>query len=67
MIANLGLGGMSDARFDRGHAEDIVMRFLNRDYEADGRGGLFRIRNCKYNLRDIEIWTQMLYFLDSIS
>lgn len=67
MIANLGLGGMSDARFDRGHAEDIVMRFLNRDYEADGRGGLFRIRNCKYDLRNVEIWTQMLYFLDSIS
>lgn len=67
MIANLGLGSMSDARFDRDRVEYVIARFLNRDYEADGRGGLFRIRNCKYDLRNIEIWTQMLYFLDSIS
>lgn len=67
MITNLGLGSMSDARFDRDRVEYVIARFLNRDYEADGRGGLFRIRNCKYDLRNIEIWTQMLYFLDSIS
>ena len=67
MITNLGLGSMSDARFDRDRAEYVIARFLNRDYEADGRGGLFRIRNCKYDLRNVEIWTQMLYFLDSIS
>ena len=67
MITNLGLGSMSDARFDRDRVEDVIAKFLNRDYEADGRGGLFRIRNCKYDLRDVEIWTQMSYFLDSIS
>lgn len=67
MITNLGLGSMSDARFDRDRAEYVIAKFLNRDYEADGRGGLFRIRNCKYDLRNVEIWTQMLYFLDSIS
>ena len=58
---------MSDARFDRDRVEYVIAKFLNRDYEADGRGGLFRIRNCKYDLRNVEIWTQMLYFLDSIS
>lgn len=67
MITNMGLGSMSDARFDRDRVEYVIAKFLNRDYEADGRGGLFRIRNCKYDLRKIEIWTQMLYFLDSIS
>ena len=67
MITNLGLGSMSDARFDRDRVEYVIAKFLNRDYEADGRGGLFRIRNCKYDLRNVEIWTQMLYFLDSIS
>lgn len=66
MIANLGLGSMVDSRFDEGEVERIVRRFLNRDYGPDGKGGLFTIRNCDCDMRKIEIWTQMLYYLDSI-
>lgn len=67
MIVNLGLGGMTDNRFDPDYVRDVVDTFLNREYEPDGRGGLFTIRNCEYDLRDVEIWTAMLWFLDSIT
>lgn len=66
MIVNLGLGGMYDRRFDVAIADDVIDRFLNREYEPDGRGGLFRVRDCEYDMRDIEIWAQLCYFLDSI-
>lgn len=66
MIGNLGLGSMIDRRFDDLYVEDVIDRFLKREYEADGRGGLFTIRNCDYDLRHVEIWTQMCWFLDSI-
>lgn len=67
MITNMGLGYMSDNRFDEHVAKEIIDRFLNRDYSQNGRGGLFTVRNCEYDLTNIEIWTQMLWFLDSIS
>lgn len=66
MIVNLGLGSMTDERFDRRKVDDIIGRFLDRDYSPDGTGGLFTIRNCEYDLRDVEIWVQMLWYIDTI-
>ena len=66
MVTNLGLGSMTDDRFDLQHAEDIIERFLNREYRPDGTGGLFRVRHCNVDMRDIEIWYQMSHYLDSI-
>ena len=67
MIANLGLNSMTDNRFDREEAEDKIAIFLNREYSPDGRGGLFYVRNCDNDLRSVEIWTQMLWYLDCIA
>ena len=67
MIRSLELNGMTDDNFDKDIAEDIIERFLDRRYKPDGRGGLFTIRNCRRDLRKIEIWIQLLWYLDSIS
>ena len=67
MITNLGLGGMTDVRFDRDAVDSTIGRFLDRDYEPDGKGGLFTVRSCECDMRDIEIWWQLCYFLDSIT
>lgn len=67
MIANLGLNGMYDSIFDRRVVEDAVARLLNREYEPDGRGGLFRVRHCDTDLRTVEIWYQLCWYLDSIT
>ena len=64
MIVNLGLGSMTDARFDERYVEDVVDKFLKRKYEPDGHGGLFTIRNCRQDLRKVDIWCQMLWYLD---
>ena len=67
MMKNLGLGHMDDDEFDEEYVSDVITRFLNRDYEPDGRGGLFFVRNCDIDLRDVEIWIQMLWYLDNIT
>lgn len=66
MIVNLGLGAMSDNRYDRQFVDDAINRFLDREYEPDGRGGLFRVRGCDVDMRTLEIWYQLCRFLDTI-
>lgn len=66
MIVNLGLGSMSDNRFDEKYVKNVINDFLKRRYEPDGRGGLFTIKNRDADLRSIDIWTQMMWYLDSM-
>ena len=66
MISNLGLGSMSDTKFDKGYLDGVITRFLNREYKRNGEGGLFTVKNCKYDLRTAEIWYQMCWYLDDI-
>lgn len=66
MVNNLGLGSMSDDRFDSVLVRDILNRFLNREYEPNGKGGLFTVRKCDRDLRKVEIWHQLSWYLDSM-
>ena len=64
MIKNLGLYRMTDDNFDIDYVSSVVDRFLNREYAPNGEGGLFKINNCRYDLRDVEIWYQLCWYLD---
>lgn len=66
MIVNLGLGSVIDRRFDSRVVDSKIDRFLNREYEPDGKGGLFTIENCDRDLRTVEIWCQLCWYLDCI-
>lgn len=52
--------------YNKAYAIDVIRRFLNRDYERDGKGGLFTIEHCRYDMRDIEIWYQANWYLDNV-
>lgn len=66
MIVSLGLGFMNDARFDRDYVDDILARFLDRDYARNGEGGLFTVSHNQRDMRSIEIWYQMSCYLNEI-
>jgi hypothetical protein len=65
MVVNMGLGTMTDDHFDRRYVIQVVDRMLDRQYEPDGKGGLFRIRNCDKDVRTMEIWHQLCHYLDT--
>ena len=67
MVHNLGLNSMIDTRFDKDYVDDVIARFLNREYEPDGRGGLFTVKNSQHDLRTVEIWCQLSWYLGSIT
>lgn len=67
MIVNLGLGGETDANFRESRVAARVDRFLRRNYEPDGEGGLFRVEGCDQDMRGVEIWYQMHKYLESIN
>ena len=50
-------------RYDK----DLRYTFLDRQYKSDGDGGLFRIRGVDVDLTKVDIWTQLCWYLDSIS
>lgn len=70
MIGNLGLATLCDDREwtnkERLEVYTAVNRFMNNEYAANGKGGLFYIPRTPYDLRQVEIWYQMCWYLDSL-
>lgn len=67
MVVSLGLGSMYDSGFNDRYVDDVIERFLDRDYDPDGSGGLFTIKHCDRDLRTVEIWHQLCWYLNSIT
>lgn len=66
MIKSLGLSDMTDDRFDHRKTFETIERFLDREYEPNGKGGLFTIKLTDKDLRKVEIWYQMCWYLNTI-
>ena len=66
MVVSLGLGSMNDQNYDPDYTQDVIDHFLNRDYEPNGRGGLFTIEDPAEDQRKIDIWYQMCAHLNEI-
>ena len=66
MITNMGIGAMHDANYDEILVRDVVARFLDRDYEPDGRGGLFRVKGWHRDMRTAEIWHQLMAYINTL-
>lgn len=64
MIDSLGLSCMDDSNFDEEYSYDAIMRWLDRDYESNGEGGLFTIEKTNFDLREVEIWYQACWYLN---
>lgn len=64
MIENLELGFMDDANYEPYYVEHVTNRLISRDYEPDGRGGLFYISEPPDDMRNVQIWYQMNWYLD---
>ena len=66
MMTSLGLSSMTDSNYNDWLVNDVVTRFLNRDYRSDGKGGLFTIKGWNRDARNAEIWHQLMAYLNTI-
>lgn len=66
MVDSLGLLGMDDTAFDLRTVNAVIYRFLNRRYEPNGAGGLFTLKDPPRDMRNVEIWKQMSFYLNEV-
>ena len=66
MVESLGLGEVTDETWeqDEDYIEFVINRFMSRDYEATGEGGLFTLNNYRQDLRGVEIWYQACWYMN---
>ena len=65
MFNNLGFSSFDNEFYDEREMRIILRRFLDRDYDPDGYGGPFYIQNFDGDMRKIEIWYQLSYYLQA--
>lgn len=65
MIDNLGLETMDDYDYDEDYCDYILERFLDRKYESDGYNGPFFVHNFNRDMREMELWYQLNFYLEN--
>lgn len=66
MIDSLGSIQQDDKHFNPRVVTEVIERFLKQEYLPNGSGGLFTLPGCPVDLRKIEIWEQMIWYLDRV-
>lgn len=66
MLKSLGLYHMTDAHFNERSADVILSTFMKNAYEKNGNGGLFTLYGTLRDLRQVDIWTQAMWYLTEI-
>ena len=66
MICSLGLQDMNNQNFNESYVTTVISKWMSRDFRPSGEGSLFTIPNVNCDLRDIDIWCQLNWYLESI-
>lgn len=64
MIENLELIDETDDIYDSLFVSRVIIDFLDRQYDADGRGSIFYVNRIRENMRRVELWYQMCWYFD---
>lgn len=65
ILTNLKLEQYNDSHFlSVSRVEDVLHRLIWRQYEYDGAGGMFPLREPAQDQRTVEIWYQFFAYLD---
>lgn len=66
MVESLGLSYMDNDDYDAGKVGRIIEQFIRRKYRKNGEGGLVTLPDCPHDLRKVEIWYQMQWYLNNV-
>lgn len=62
MVASLGLDGPYDPYL----VDTRIERFMDREYSYNGEGGLFTVKHPRRDMRTVELWWQMCWYINTI-
>lgn len=67
MLTNLGIGYMSDIKYDEGTYRRCINAFHDYSYSSDGKGCLFRARDKSVeDMKKLDIWYQMCAHINEV-
>lgn len=66
MLNSLGFINQTNYNFDYNLILSNINTFNRRQYESNGRGGLFTIDDPTVDVRDLEIWYQMNLYIKQV-
>lgn len=66
MITNMHLDHMTDDNFNEYFVEDAVSNMMDHNYRKNGDGGLFRISDRTKDMRKVELWCQLSWYLSEL-
>lgn len=66
MLKSLEIDEMDDENFNEVYVDEAIERMLEREYGPDGEGGLCYLPGCDKDLREVDIWYQMMWYLDRV-
>lgn len=64
MLVNLKLDKYDNQHYNDEDVTRIIDIWLDRRYDRCGRGNIYFLPNPEEDLRTIDIWTQMMWFID---
>ena len=62
MVASLGL----NVPYDPYIVDTRIERFMDREYSYNGEGGLFTVQHPRRDMRTVELWWQMCWYINTI-
>lgn len=63
MLENLGLLRFKDRRFESNRVEEIVDRWIDRDFDFDGVGSPFPLLDARRDQREVTLWSQAMKYV----
>ena len=66
MICSMHLDKMTDDRFDEAYVDEVVTDMIDRNYAKNGDGGLFTIHDNSKDMRYVDIWCQLNWYLNEV-
>lgn len=64
MLVNLGLDRFTTRKFDEAEVYEIVGKWLKREFDYDGNGSIFPLKDASEDQREAEIWCQAMSYIN---
>lgn len=64
MLCNLGLNKYDDNHFNSDEVYNILAIWITRNYNYNGFGGIFPLKNARNDQKEVELWRQMMAYFN---